>query len=107
MPRLSLTSRAAVLTLALGLATSALAQTPEAAAPAAGLAANPYGLAALWAQGDLVAKATLMILLVMSMGSWYIIFTKLAEQLRMGRQARAAQEQFWSAGSVKDRKSVV
>ncbi|TXG99823.1 MAG: MotA/TolQ/ExbB proton channel family protein [Nevskiaceae bacterium] len=62
---------------------------------------NPYGLAALWSQGDLVAKGTLMILLVMSMGSWYVIFTKLAEQLRLGRQARAAQEQFWSAGSVR------
>jgi len=102
MPRLSSPTRtAAALTLAMGLAASALAQTPEAAAPAAELAANPYGLAALWAQGDLVAKGTLLILLVMSMGSWYVIFTKLAEQLRMGRQARAAQEQFWSAGSVR------
>ena len=102
MPRLSLSARtAAALTLALGLVASALAQAPEAAAPAAELAANPYGLAALWAQGDLVAKGTLLILLVMSMGSWYVIFTKLAEQLRMGRQARAAQEQFWSAGSVR------
>ena len=62
---------------------------------------NPYGLEALWSQGDIVAKGTLLIMLVMSMGSWYVIFTKLAEQLRLGRQARAAQEQFWSAGSVR------
>jgi len=62
---------------------------------------NPYGLAALWAQGDWVAKGTLLILVLMSMGSWYVIFTKFVEQLRLGRQARAAQAQFWSAGSVR------
>ena len=62
---------------------------------------NPYGLAALWAQGDWVAKGTLLILVLMSMGSWYVIFTKLVEQLRLGRQARTAQAQFWSAGSVR------
>ena len=62
---------------------------------------NPYGLAALWSQGDWVAKGTLLVLVLMSMGSWYVIFTKLAEQMRLGRQARAVQEQFWSAGSVR------
>ena len=85
------------LTLSLWLAGQALAQAVDAAAPET----NPYGLAALWSQGDLVAKGTLLIMLVMSMGSWYVIFTKLAEQVRLGRQARAAQEQFWSAGSVR------
>ena len=38
---------------------------------------NPYGLAALWAQGDLVAKATLLVLLVMSVGSWSVMLQKL------------------------------
>ena len=41
---------------------------------------NPYGLQALWGQGDYVAKGTLVILVIMSMGSWYIIFTKVFEQ---------------------------
>ena len=40
---------------------------------------NPYGLSALWAQGDWVAKTTLLILVLMSMASWYVIFTKLME----------------------------
>jgi biopolymer transport protein ExbB len=90
---------AAGLLAGLWLAGHALAQTAEATSSAP--EANPYGLAALWSQGDAVAKGTLLILLVMSMGSWYVIFTKLAEQLRLGRQARAAQDQFWSAGSVR------
>jgi biopolymer transport protein ExbB len=43
----------------------------------------------------------LVILAIMSMGSWYVIVTKLLEQGRMGRQAKAADQQFWSAPSVK------
>ena len=61
---------------------------------------NPYGLQALWAGGDIVSKATIAILVIMSMGSWYIIVTKVYEQYKMGRQARAADKKFWSAPSV-------
>src|SRR3990167_2900899 len=46
---------------------------------------NPYGLAALWAQGDFVSKGTLIILVIMSMGSWYILITKLYESLKISR----------------------
>jgi biopolymer transport protein ExbB len=61
---------------------------------------NPYGLQAMWRQGDWVAKGTLIIMIIMSMGSWYIIFTKLFEQSRLMRSARAAGEAFWNAGSI-------
>jgi biopolymer transport protein ExbB len=62
---------------------------------------NPYGLEALWKQGDFVARGTLVIMIIMSMGSWYIIFTKLWEQSKLMKSARAAGESFWTAGSVK------
>jgi biopolymer transport protein ExbB len=62
---------------------------------------NPYGLSALWAQGDIVAKGTLLILVLMSMGSWYVIVTKLVEQSKNMRFAKAAQDSFWSAGTVR------
>ena len=62
---------------------------------------NPYGLEALWKQGDIVARGTLIIMVIMSMGSWYIIFTKLFEQRKLLRSARAATETFWTSGSVK------
>ena len=61
---------------------------------------NPYGLEALWKGGDMVAKITLAILVIMSMGSWYIIITKVYEQYKMGAQARAAEKTFWKAPSV-------
>jgi biopolymer transport protein ExbB len=63
--------------------------------------ANPYGLEALWHQGDIVARSTLVIMLIMSMGSWYIIFTKLFEQHKLMKSADAAGKSFWNAGSIK------
>jgi biopolymer transport protein ExbB len=63
---------------------------------------NPYGLSALWAQGDFVSRGTLIIMVIMSMGSWYIIFTKLFEQRKLMKSAKAAAKTFWTAGSVKD-----
>ena len=62
---------------------------------------NPYGLKALWEQGDMVARTTLSILFIMSLGSWYIIFTKLYEQAKVRRQGDAADKSFWTAGTVR------
>jgi biopolymer transport protein ExbB len=80
-----------------------MAAAPVPAAPAAAAlvqaADNPYGLQALWAQGDLVAKGTLIVMLLMSLGSWYLIVTRLLAQQRMLRSTRAA-EAFWKAPSV-------
>lgn len=56
---------------------------------------NPYGLGALWAQGDLIAKSTLILLLLMSLGSWYVIVIKLLEQWRIRSQASSIQPHFW------------
>jgi len=72
-----------------------------AAAPAGEHDDNPYGLGALWAQGDIVAKGTLLILVLMSMGSWYVIITKFFEQSKAAKFAKAAQDSFWSAASLR------
>jgi biopolymer transport protein ExbB len=61
---------------------------------------NPYGLNALWSQGDYVARGTLIILAIMSMGSWYILVTKLYESLKLSSEARAAHRTFFKAKSV-------
>ena len=63
---------------------------------------NPYGLEALWRQGDWVSKGTLIILIIMSMGSWYIIFVKLWEQYKLMRQASEMTSTFWKSPSLKD-----
>ena len=61
---------------------------------------NPYGLEALLKGSDIVARVTLAILAIMSMGSWYIIITKVYEQYKMGKHARTAEKTFWAAPSV-------
>jgi biopolymer transport protein ExbB len=61
---------------------------------------NPYGLGALWANGDFVARFVLILLVLMSMGSWYIMITKFVEQLRANRRANTADTQLWSAPSL-------
>ena len=63
-------------------------------------AVNPYGLRALWAQGDWVAQGTLAILAIMSLGSWYVLITKLLAQSRMGGHGKAANQKFWGADTV-------
>ncbi len=76
------------------------AAEPAPAAKGVDIVDNPYGLEALWKGGDLIARITLGILVLMSMGSWYVIITKVYEQSKMGRQARAATKHFWTAPNV-------
>jgi biopolymer transport protein ExbB len=63
---------------------------------------NPYGLEALWKQGDWVSKGTLLILVVMSMGSWYILITKLWESMKISGQAKTAHRQFFKANTLQE-----
>jgi biopolymer transport protein ExbB len=70
------------------------------AQPDAG-ADSAFGLESLWSQSDLVARSVLLILAVMSAGSWYIIAVKLIEQARIRRQAHDAARKFWDAASVR------
>jgi biopolymer transport protein ExbB len=70
-------------------------------------AGNPYGLRAVWAQGDLVARATLLILAVMSLLSWYFIIAKLLAQRRLKAQALAAKKAIASADSLRRRAEII
>lgn len=93
-------------------APDAAAPAPADAAPADAAAAdpaapaeeavNPYGLSAIIEHGDIVAKSTLVIMLIMSAGTWYILVTKLIEQGRLMSQATAAEKSFWTAASVSE-----
>ena len=111
----ALTLSLAVVSVA-GVSTPAFAQTaaPAAAAPAAvaadpaaaapkkaeGTTDNPYGIAALWHNAHSVDMGVLIILGIMSMGSWYILAIKMLEQAKAGKYAREAAEKFWGAGTV-------
>lgn len=71
------------------------------AAKATEVVENPYGLGALWQQGDFVAKGTLIILMIMSAFTWYIMVTKLWEQQRLLSQASASRK-MWDSKDLKE-----
>jgi len=84
-------------------AAPAAAPAPMTAAPTSKETVdNPYGLGALWEQGDFVARGTLIILVLMSMGSWYILVTKLYESLKLSSEAKSAQRSFFKSKSLQE-----
>jgi biopolymer transport protein ExbB len=76
--------------------------TPAADAAAGAAAQNPYGLIASLQQGGAISWAIFIILVIMSAGSWYILFTKLFEQQKIFSQGRRARTTFWQSGSLKE-----
>jgi biopolymer transport protein ExbB len=84
-------------------AEAAATEVPAEAGPVGAVVVeNPYGLTALWGQGDFVARGTLMILVIMSLASWYIILTKIWDQSRLGRQFLQTEKGFWSGRTMQD-----
>ena len=76
--------------------------TAPATAPPTVTTDNPYGLAALWQGGDIIARSVLILLLIMSLASWYVILTKLWDQAKLKKSAKIVEKQFWTAPSIKD-----
>ena len=70
-----------------------------AAAPAA---ENPYGLMEALEQGGVIAWTVFIILVGMSVFSFFILFTKLIEQQKVINQAKGVRTGFWRAGSLKE-----
>lgn len=61
---------------------------------------NPYGLKAMLDHADAVTWTTFIIMIVMSIGTWYIMISKLVELNRIGRLAKQAERDFWSAPNL-------
>ncbi len=53
-------------------------------------------------EGGAVSITIAMILVIMSVVSWYIMFTKLFEQHKVLKQSSDAVKSFWSAPSIRD-----
>src|SRR5689334_22841130 len=80
------------------------AAAPAGEAPSAGTATveNPYGLQALIRTGDFVSHGVLILLVIMSLGTWYIFITKFVEQARLLSQAKVTERKFWTAANLED-----
>jgi len=63
---------------------------------------NKFGFKEALEQGGFVAQATVVILGIMSFGSFYILFTKLLEQSKILKQGGDVRANFWRAPSLKE-----
>ncbi|HEY1720427.1 MAG TPA: MotA/TolQ/ExbB proton channel family protein [Magnetospirillaceae bacterium] len=69
---------------------------------AAAATSNPYGLQQLWAGGDFVIRGVIVVLALMSIGTWYIFFMKFFEQSRMLSQAGQVEKRFWASNNLNE-----
>jgi biopolymer transport protein ExbB len=72
------------------------------AAAAAPKPENPYGLMEALEQGGTIAWTVFIILVGMSVGTFYILFTKLIEQQKVINQGKKVRSTFWRAPSLKE-----
>ena len=61
---------------------------------------NSLGFAHFLTQTDAVAKSLLVLLLALSVASWYLIFTKGVANFLAGRRAEVFLKRFWRADSL-------
>jgi biopolymer transport protein ExbB len=71
------------------------------AAPAAATA-NPYGLVPALQQGGVIAISVFAILVIMSIGTFYILFTKLMQQQKIVSQGRKVRASFWNSPNLRE-----
>jgi biopolymer transport protein ExbB len=74
----------------------------EILAAGAGAPQNSFGFWEAMQQGGVIAWFTLGILVIMSVSSFYILFSKLFEQNKVMKQGDAATATFWKAGGLKE-----
>ena len=69
---------------------------------AEGTGAGPDGLLKLIEQADNLSIAVLIVLVVMSLASWFVILTRLWDQRMIAKAYAEADKKFWAAGSPWD-----
>jgi biopolymer transport protein ExbB len=72
------------------------------AAPAAASQAHEYGFIGALQEGGPVTWATLIVLVIMSVGSWYIFFVKLIDQQKIIKEGRRARTSFWQSANLRE-----
>ena len=69
---------------------------PPAEAPA------QYSLGHIWSEGSWISRSILIVLAIMSAGTWYIFFTKWIEQQRIMSQATQVEKKFWTSATLNE-----
>jgi biopolymer transport protein ExbB len=73
-----------------------------AAAAAVADQSTPYGLGHIWSTGSIVSRGILIVLAIMSLGTWYIFFTKWIDQQRILGQVKTVEKKFWTSATLNE-----
>ena len=63
---------------------------------------NKFGFVEAMKEGGPVAWSILAVMIIMSVGTFYIMFTKIFEQNKIFKQYKNVETQFWRAGGLKE-----
>ncbi len=63
---------------------------------------NSFGFMEAMEQGGVIAWSIFAVLVIMSVGSFYILFTKLIEQQKIMNQFKGVRTNFWRAATIKE-----
>ncbi|WP_424191925.1 MotA/TolQ/ExbB proton channel family protein [Ampullimonas aquatilis] len=63
---------------------------------------DQYGLGSLWSQGDFVTRSIAIILLIMSVLSWFVMIVKTLDLLRLKKAANSAKHRFWHSATLEE-----
>lgn len=86
---------------AVAFAGFAVSMTANAWAAAAGKEIeNPYGLQSMWAKSDMLSKFVLVVLVIMSLGTWYIGILKYLEQAKLFKQGKEVEGKSWKTETI-------
>lgn len=86
------------------------AQMPS-AAPKAGTAAakvaaadqaTPYGIQHLWTTGSWIDRFIMIVLAIMSAGTWYIFINKFIDQARILGHSKLVDKRFWTSATISE-----
>ena len=75
---------------------------PATAAAAAAPSGNPYGLFQALHEGGLISWSVFIVLVTMSVGTFYILFTKFLQQQKIINQGKKVRSSFWNSPNLRE-----
>ena len=89
---------------AAGPAVSVPSSAPKSGAAAAAAAdqSTPYGLTHIWETGSWIDRFIMVVLAIMSAGTWYIFITKFIDQQRILGHSKLVEKQFWTSATLNE-----
>jgi biopolymer transport protein ExbB len=91
---------------AAGPAVSVPSSAPKAGSAGAAAAAadqsTPYGITHLWVTGSWIDRFIMIVLAIMSAGTWYIFISKFIDQARILGHSKLVDKRFWTSATISE-----